>query len=260
MSHEPLRLKDDPELALELRTALRAAIDHAPLPFDLDAAVSRFRQQAGSGASSGAGHAARFSRKLGWGLGGMGVVGAVIVAGLALKASHTAPSRAPDPAVAPSWVTMTTTASASGPVATALEPSAQASEGVAATQPTVREIDLDKLGPGGATARAATSSTPTPSVEASGSKDDLYRREIQQLADIRRQLSQSPSEALRLAEQGHREFAKGMLYQEREALAIRALARMGQVAQARTRTQQFVARFPKSPYAEQLQRETGLQP
>jgi hypothetical protein len=51
-----------------------------------------------------------------------------------------------------------------------------------------------------------------------------------------------------------RELGGGMLSQEREALAIEALAATGRGAEARTRADAFLARFPKSAFAAGISR------
>ena len=243
MNGAPVRLVDDPALAEELRNALREASDLPPQPFDLDAGLERLRQQIGSAGAPPAtpGSSPRLAWKLGLGLGGAGAIGAMLLAGFVFQ---TRPASVPVSA-AP--------VSADAPLAVSAAPAASSAEVV---------IDLEQDAPVADAGAAAVRSAASPSsrAETRESRDDLIRREVQHLAEVRTALASNPQEALRLAEQGHRDFARGMLYQEREALAIRALVRMGRTAQARARTEPFVARFPRSPYAEQLRRETGLSP
>ena len=67
----------------------------------------------------------------------------------------------------------------------------------------------------------------------------------------------NPAQALTLANAGHQEFAGGLLYQEREAIAVLALARMGNTAAARSRGKAFLSRFPKGPAADSVRRAIG---
>jgi hypothetical protein len=83
--------------------------------------------------------------------------------------------------------------------------------------------------------------------------DPELRREIAQLARIKALVDADPARAYRLAQQGDRAFARGMLRQEREALAIVALANSGHRAQAERRMRDFLLRYPNSPARERLQ-------
>ncbi|MBI5534176.1 MAG: hypothetical protein HY898_15745 [Deltaproteobacteria bacterium] len=237
MSRDPIRLMEDPALSEGLRAALRQAAEQGAPGFDLGAGLDRFRQQLSAPTAPSA--APALGPKLILGLGGLGVIGAVVLAGFALRSPHRPPPSPPA-------------------VVVSQQPEIPQPPAPSATV----EIDLDQEAATlDAGAPASSSAGPAASrSETKESRDDLYRREVQHLAEVRAALGRSPEEALRMADKGHREFARGMLYQEREALAIRALVRLGRAAQARARTEQFVARFPRSPYSEQLRRETGLSP
>jgi hypothetical protein len=225
MSADPIRLLDDPQIEDQLRSALRQ-LEHAPpQPFDLEAGLARFRSAM---AAPMAPAPPRIPKHVAWSLGAAGAAGLLVVAALALRGPKSTPH--PEPAAAPS-------------------PSAVAT--VAAPAQSAVEIELDEAVDGASRAHPQPAAVPT-------STDDLIRREVQHLAEVKRALSSNPAEALRLAEQGHKDFARGMLYQEREAAAVRALVRLGRGAEARARAARFVKRFPRSPYAEQLARETGL--
>lgn len=242
MNRDPVRLIEDPQLAEGLRTALRQAAEQGAPGFDLGAGLQRFRQQVGSpgGPPAASNPAPLLGPKLWLAVGGLGALGAVLLAGLALRSSRPRPPPQAPPAIAVS------------------QPAVDWPTAPSATV----DIDLDQDLPGvdGGAAAASSGAPATSRAETRESRDDLYRREVQHLAEVRAALGRSPEEALRMADKGHREFARGMLYQERESLAIRALVRLGRTAQARARAEQFVARFPRSPYAEQLRRETGLAP
>ena len=68
-----------------------------------------------------------------------------------------------------------------------------------------------------------------------------------------------PAQALVVAEEGHRMFPSGVFAQEREALAISALVRLGQHAEARARAKSFVAAYPESHFVERIRRLTDIQ-
>jgi hypothetical protein len=61
-------------------------------------------------------------------------------------------------------------------------------------------------------------------------------------------LATDPRRALDLTREHQRLFPKGMLAQEREVIAVEALARLGEGAAARTRADRFAAEFPDSPH------------
>ncbi|HEU4533351.1 MAG TPA: hypothetical protein VFS00_04505, partial [Polyangiaceae bacterium] len=83
--------------------------------------------------------------------------------------------------------------------------------------------------------------------------------EVAHLARARALAASDPAAALRLADEGHRSFSRGVLYPEREALAIDCLRRSGRRGEAQARAQRFVKRFPRSPFAEKIRRENGLE-
>jgi outer membrane protein assembly factor BamD (BamD/ComL family) len=66
--------------------------------------------------------------------------------------------------------------------------------------------------------------------------------------------SNDAGRALHLLEQAQVRFKRGALTEEREALTIEALAKTGQSAQASARAQAFLAQYPRSPHAADVQR------
>jgi hypothetical protein len=73
------------------------------------------------------------------------------------------------------------------------------------------------------------------------------------LQDARRALLDSPARALLLSEEHARSFPQSALTEERQALHVEALARLGRSAAARTELELFEARFPRSIYRRRLQ-------
>jgi outer membrane protein assembly factor BamD (BamD/ComL family) len=72
------------------------------------------------------------------------------------------------------------------------------------------------------------------------------------LLRARQELSSDPSGALALTQEHARRFPSGTLSQEREVLAIEALARLGRTSEARRRLDAFRSRFPQSPHVARL--------
>jgi len=73
--------------------------------------------------------------------------------------------------------------------------------------------------------------------------------EIDLLRSARANLAARPREAYRLTEQHRREYPKGVFVQERDALAIEALLRAGELKDARALAEKFIERYPGSPHA-----------
>lgn len=76
--------------------------------------------------------------------------------------------------------------------------------------------------------------------------------ETELLRDARLVLGRDPSQALALSEQHRRLYPSGTFTQEREVIAITALARLGRTDEARTRAERFERAFPKSPYRQRI--------
>ena len=83
------------------------------------------------------------------------------------------------------------------------------------------------------------------------------RREIDQLIRLRALLASDPAAAYRLAQRSQREFPRGALREEREALQALALEALGDHERARREAQQFLQRYPESPLRARLQRLVG---
>jgi hypothetical protein len=70
-------------------------------------------------------------------------------------------------------------------------------------------------------------------------------------------LSGNPERALSLSEQHRRRFPHGLLVQEREVIAIEALARLGRTAEAKTRGERFLRAFPTSAHRSKIESTVG---
>jgi hypothetical protein len=246
MSEAPRRLLDDPALSPSLRDDLAAARDGADVRYDEGKGLERLRAAIAVGAPPGTGAGGGTGAgSTGTGAGALGgakafLIGSAAVAvvagavGIGLWSRHTpAPApRAPVP-----------TGAAASSAATAPAPTETPNDGV----PTVSLSDLP--------AESAAAPSPRPSASSESAEDRLHA-EMAQLAEIR---SAPPARALALADEGNRTFKGGIFYQEREALAIGALVRLGRSGEAKSRAQAFLARYPKGPYAERIRAETGIE-
>ena len=96
---------------------------------------------------------------------------------------------------------------------------------------------------------------PTGSHEAGPS---ALAQETARLAELRAAAASDPARALALAVETDRAFPRGVFSEEREAIAVGALARLGRTSEARARAEAFLATHPKSPFAEGVRRAGGL--
>ena len=83
------------------------------------------------------------------------------------------------------------------------------------------------------------------------------REEVRMLQEAQDALGASPARALGLAAEHARRFPRGVLAQEREVLAIDALARLGRRDAARQRAERFHARWPGSSHGRRVDALVG---
>ncbi len=89
-------------------------------------------------------------------------------------------------------------------------------------------------------------------------RDRLLVAETTQLAELRRLGQTDPRRAVALADEGARQFPNGFFAQEREAIAITSLLRLGRDGDARARAERFLIRYPRGPAAEKIRKAVGL--
>lgn len=238
MNRDPVRLLDDSSVPDLLRADLAEA-EKQPLPaVDMAAGLLMLTAAihaggAGASAASATAKAAALAHGSWWG-------GALIGLGAGLFAAAAiwlAPplSRAPTPP-APAPI------EAAAPIPTPAE--------VSATPPVERAAPP---------APRAPSASPTPSILASPPLAsapveplDGPAEELALLVRIKQHAASDPAAAVALVDEGHRRFPRGSFYQERESIAILALAQLGRVDEARPRARGFLDAHPQSPYAERL--------
>ncbi|MDB4990352.1 MAG: hypothetical protein JWN04_5530 [Myxococcaceae bacterium] len=102
-------------------------------------------------------------------------------------------------------------------------------------------------------------STAAPRVSAervAGQRQQLS--EIELLRSARSALAAHPREAYRLAEEHKALYPQGVFAQERDALAVEALQRSGDLKLARQLAEAFVQRYPSSPHAHRFRETMNL--
>lgn len=284
MTQPPRRLADDPEAPPSMRDDLARARESSARPYDAGVGAERFGAWVtGAGGAAGGGGAGGAPGGAGAG-GGGGAAGAglapsatvavgaaakwsaVVVAGtlsfavatFVLRAPNTA-SREPDApasraaaarAVLPaSQVRASSAAPGPTPPAQPIAPPATSEPAAAAARSPLPASQSDAR-----TRVPIAVGTATTTVD----PDAALRREIAALGEARAALASHPARALELATRGQAEFRAGMFREEREAIAVFALRRLGRHAEARRRAEAFLARYPDGPFSEQIrQQSTG---
>jgi hypothetical protein len=160
-------------------------------------------------------------------------VGAIGHATLATRETHEAPKAAASTAVA---VAPTASASPSASVGS-VEPREPASS--AATPP-------------------ASVSVRRPAAHANDDRDPALARERALIEQARMAIARgSAADALAALDSHAREFPSGRMTEEREALAVHALAAAGRTDEARTRAQSFRRRWPSSVFMRLVDRASA---
>lgn len=117
---------------------------------------------------------------------------------------------------------------------------------------------------------SAPEAEPTPPLEAPPSANPPVQRsspsparsadESTLLRQAQAQLKSNPARALALTQEHRRRFPKGVLAQEREVIAIDALARLGQGSEAQKRARDFDERYPGSAHQRRVESATKPAP
>jgi len=108
---------------------------------------------------------------------------------------------------------------------------------------------------GGEARRNAASVSKTSAADGRGSAPSVRELELVQRAEAT--LASDPGRALAIADEHARVFPSGEFLQEREAVAIDALVRLGRKEEAQRRARALVERFPETPYAVRVEMAVG---
>jgi len=102
---------------------------------------------------------------------------------------------------------------------------------------------------------SASASKPAPQLPSVGRADP--EAELSLMRDAQAALGASPAQALELSSQHVQRFPHGVLAQEREVVAIDALARLGRTSEAQARAARFRKSHPESAYLPRIERLVG---
>lgn len=182
----------------------------------------------------------------------LGFIGVALAGGVALTwESVRAPATAPNVAeVAPSAVER--------------EPDTTSEQAPAASGPA---IAVDQLPSAELSAPRETIPSPSPSLQRPSAKPrpgsagvNRAGSELELLQRAQSVVASDPSRALSLTNEHVRDYPSGEFVQEREMLAIEALARLGEKQAARRRADALLERFPRTPYSAKIEMLLGRSP
>lgn len=250
MSSDPIRLMDDPASGPALRGDLGIATGAAVAGLDMAGGLAALKAsvaaQAGTtGVVAPVGAAAGLSTFSKVAIAGALVLGGV-VAWVGLRSPEPEPVQAPTvghaiveaPQTPTPLPTPAAVPEAPKPAAVAVPPVPEEE-----VEPEAVPVD-DEAEP---EARPKKSKTPRKKAEPPSVED--VRAEASLVDRAKRSLSGSPSTALELTNEAKRDFPNGMLVEEREAIAVQALAKLGRTEQAKQRGERFLSRYGRGAHA-----------
>ncbi len=280
---DPTRLLDDPTAPPGLKEDLRAASEIAPQSYNTERGLTRLRTAlvagtAGAAAATSATASAGVKAGLAW-----AALAVVVAAGMGgalyVWVDVPQPSSAPEErarphapasggapaepsgsdAVAPSSA-LSADETREAPAVEAVAPTAaltanqarEAPSPEAASPSPPTATDDGRPAPSAPAADPGTGAASAPTVAPEEDTDERLRAEIGQLAQIRSRLETAPSEALALAREGQRRFEGGMFGEERAALVVFALDRLGRRTEAEREARRFVATHPVGPFTSRV--------
>jgi len=225
---DPSRLFDAPDAPAGLQNVLRAAQADVGNEQQMARLAARLGPLLGATATGAGAGAAAASAKLG-GAAKLGIAAAALIAVGSAALIVLSPPPAPTPKPARSAVAST------APVS--LAPPAVAAPAATLSAPA-------ELAPPPSSASAALTHDKPPAA-APPSEAEL-------LEQARAAIKSDPTRALQRANEHARRYPRGVLVQEREVLAIRALRRLGRDAEADRRADAFAKAFPGSAFQRKL--------
>lgn len=262
MTSDPIRLLEDPTALAGVRGDLAHAAAAGLEGLDATAGAASLSTAllAESGAAGGAAASGGVLAKVAMATAAIAIVGG---AAWALTRPQPAPANAvatsrPAPSVEPE---ARAPAGLPTPAAEAVTPAAEIDDSLEedAAPP---EEDVELPAADDAKTRPRKPRRPHHAGRASDAKStaaeaDRFAREATLVSDARRALGSNPGRALALTATAKKEVPKGMLVQEREAIAIRALVALKRNEDAKRRARAFLVKFGKGPHADSVRRATA---
>ena len=233
MKKPPVRLLHDPSVAASVRANLQC-VREAPGGYDAARGFERLQRELELAGPSGTAPSTPPPTPRGLELSGLGATKALWISGVGALCI----------VAAGALVTGLPRGRQSLPGGAPAPPSPAAARESSAPPLPAAPLRLDP-----ATALAPSGTAVSPGVAA--------RREIEQLIQIRALLRRDAAAAYELAQRSAREFPRGALREEREALTALALSRIGEHARAQEQARAFLQSYPNSPLRAVVQRLLG---
>jgi hypothetical protein len=244
-----VRLRDDPDEAPELRESLvrEAAVRVA---FDESKGLARLYESLGDRDLAKAERSpTRAARR--WATSILPLSGLVIlIGGASVGLRWYGAEEASAPPVASPAATVAPTAESSEPIAGPFVPTL-AVELLPHAPSSDSSSSVARSAPAFGSARTKPSRSSPDSVS-NPLEETLHLGELRQVA------ATDPERALSMVQEGNRRFAAGSFREEREAIAIGALARLGRRVEAKRAGEAFLVTYPTSPFAPNVRRAAGL--
>ncbi len=250
MSSDPIRLRDDEAIPDWCREALLDEVSASAPGFDEAAGLASLRDAIAAERSASVARD-RVPPRLARSLGG---VAAVVAVGAVVAISSWSEESSSPPPPAP--------AVAEESPASPEPPPAPTEPGIA-----VESLPPAPIAPS-APPHTKPVATPSKGAKRSAAKDVESAHqpptaadpleETRHLAALRRLAERDPEVAITFAAEGDRRFPRGILGEEREAIAIACLARLGRTDEANRRAVRFLQNYPESPFAPSVRRAAKL--
>jgi hypothetical protein len=256
-------MRDQPpkhqEPAGHLQDALDLLAREGARGYDVERGLASLEKAIGKSAAGSASPSA--SSAFGWKV--ATILGGAALIGLVAYGSASTYGSAPDAAIEEA-VTSTGPAAAFAPPPSVVTLEALPAPSVASNAVTVESLPVEQL-PSSAARPSSfgnTAAKPSPPradrrKPALSAAEDLTEAELAHAARLRALATVDPAAALREAAEGDRLFPRGVLGEEREAIAIRALAKLGKAAEVRERAARYLAAHPTGPFAEEVRQLAG---
>ncbi len=168
------------------------------------------------------------------------------------------PTPAPGPAAVEPALTNSAPPTPSEPEITTDEPAPVTPSKPATPSTPSSPVSSTRATPSG-TARAPSGRAAAPVAVAPHLPDATPESELALLKRARSQLSGDPLQALASAERCRSQYPNGAYAQERDFIALSALARLGRTDEARVRARAFRDRYPRSAYMQLVDRLLGAE-
>jgi hypothetical protein len=268
---DPPRLRDRPgDMPDSLASAIDALGGAAPTSQDIDALRTNVRLALGLPPAGGPSHpptsppaqplapaakgALTASQWVSWIVAplGVGAVAGAVLLGTTKRPDHHA-------APAPIAATSVTAPAAPEPIEIPVAPSAEPTPPVAARPEAAPIVNRAPRASAAPSPEIATQETaprvelaPAPAGYPETAPSAPSESEVSLLSRAQEALSRDPARALDLVRDHERKFDAGLLVQEREVIAVEALARLGRTKEAEARAAAFHARFPRSAHGRRI--------